>query len=1110
MLSIKALKLTDENYYLDPAEDYYFGGLEPPGKWIGGGCKHLGLSGTVTRDAFRRLFRGYHPLGGGSPEDPPEQRIALVQNAGKDDRQPGWDLTFSAPKSVSVIWSQASPEMRERIEELHHEAIKSTFDFVEENFAYSRTGKAGRGDPVKVKLAVSVFENGTSRAVEPLLHSHAIAHNVGVDASDPENPKYRTIISKHFYKHKMLSGAFYRAKLAHLMHAGFGFEAERKRNEFDIRGVPQELIDAHSTRRHELVADLEKRGASGAKAAEEAALRTRKKKKQHFPREMLFPEWQKTNALFGFDTAAVERLVRPQSTDYAQFVPKILKRATKTISRNRSHFTLYEFLREALYEAPQYGVPPELVVEAAHKYLNESRKIIPIPTQNRYTTEATLREEVALLDAAAKLARRSGVQVNDSILFDVIARHSKLNEQQQAAIKHITQGNGSIRIVQGYAGVGKTTMLRAAVEAWKDAECNVVGACFTGAAAQKLQDEIGIPCDTINMTLSDFTSDWSDSAKRYLQHTAKQFARAARRKRTFKFGKSKRPNINKRTIVLLDEAGMINTRHMRMLAEWVEENNATLVLVGDPAQLAAIEGGSPLQSLSKRVGCKEVTKIQRQQDEWALSAAHFMATGRIGEALALYEKRNLVNVDDDMDQAMHRLIDEWADFAYDWPQGAAILTLTNKQVEKANHLAQQKRIDKGVLDPKNSHTIFSHNKRIGKTYKSNVHINDRVVFTETNRTYNVWNGNAGTVVGFTHYKSVLKPALKVRLDNGSIVTVPLSFRHIRLGYASTVHRAQGATIPVVFVLLGGSGQNLPTSYVQGTRSEFATRFYTERALYDQLRQDIEDSPLVSEMERKVDLSLASDLFTPILDSAPHREPLIDQVLDHAVRHLAAGEGRSLIITPTAAEAAAINKRCDEINYAMAQVDSETKRKLAQTQRNTSPHRILLESARLQKEQQALSMHQQRTHAVAQQQEMPKPGVEEHDYSASDAEVLERLQRLRAMSQHEAAASRCKVQNAYILPPDTDYITTAPYSATHYEYSHTWSPTVFDIPASNNSYGVQAQNSFLFTQQQQMASDWQQKMAQVNQASPWHTQQQQYLSQLVGPADHRQTLYQYRI
>jgi hypothetical protein len=259
------------------------------------------------------------------------------------------------------------------------------------------------------------------------------------------------------------------------------------------------------------------------------------------------------------------------------------------------------------------------------------------------------------------------------------------------------------------------------------------------------------------------------------------------------------------------------------------------------------------------------------------------------------------------------------------------------------------------------------------------------------------------------------------------------------------------------------------------------------------------------MEREVDLSLASDLFAPVLANAPNREALVDQVLEHSVRHLAAGAGRSLIITPTAAEADAINKRCAEINYAMAQVDTETKRKLANSQHNASAHRTLLENARLQQERQSQSSRQ---HALRRERDIPKPAVEEHTDTSSDAEVLERLQRLRAISQQEALTARCAVQNAYILPPDTSCITASPYTATHYEYSQVWSPTVFDTAISNNTYGVQAQNSFLFTQQQQMASDWQQKMVQVNQATPWHVQQQQYLSQLVGTTRH--TLYQYRI
>ena len=1156
MLSIKALKLGDEDYYLDLAEDYYFGGTEPAGQWIGGGCKYLGLSGKVNRDAFKRVFRGYHPHDGGGPEAP-DQWIPLVQSAGKPNHQPGWDLTFSAPKSFSVMWSQAPEEIRKEFEDLHFEAVKSAVDFVELNFAFSRTGKAGHGGLVPVKLVVSAFEHGTSRAVQPQVHFHALAHNIGVDDRDPTHPKFRTIVSKLLYQHKMVSGAFYRAKLAHLMHAKYGFKAERKRNEFDFIGVPEDLLDAHSTRSKEIAADLDKRGASGAKAAEQSALLTRRKKgKKQFPREMLFPEWQKTNAMYGFDARSLNSLIRPPKAnyDYARFLPKILKQASKDISRNRNHFTIYEFLREALYAAPEFGVSPDLLLDAVEKYLHDSPDIIPIPFQNRYTTKAILKQEMALLNAVKKLKARKGTHVTDKILSSVLARHSRLNEQQRAAVKHLTQGDAAIRIVQGYAGVGKTTMLRAAVEAWKQQGYSVVGACFTGAAAEQLQAEIGIPCDTITMTLADLNSEWSDYAMRYLKHTARQLMRAARKKSTYLFGKPKRPKINRKSIVLLDEAGMINTRHMRMLTEWAETHNATIALVGDPAQLAAIEGGSPLQSLSNRVGYAEVTEIQRQKDEWARTAAHCMATGKIAQAMSLYAERNLVTVRPDMEQAMMELIEQWTHYAYDRPERAAILALTNKQVQQANELAQQRRLEKGVLDPKKSRRIVSQDKKTGKSYKSQVHINDRVVFRQTNRTYKVRRGNVGTVIGFTHYKGLHRPAIRVRLDKGAIVTVPLSFRHIRLGYASTVHRAQGDTIPTVFVLAGGPSQNLPITYVEGTRSQEATRFFTDQTLYDELQQDIKESELVAQMQRQVDLSLASDLFTPALANAATRHELVDSVLEHSKQHLAASDGPAVIIAPTKAEAEAINKRCVDINIAMAQIDSDTKRRLAQLYelkarpmpQESTPKRGVSATAQVDWELAAIIKEVHRQDVQQRAESPPKSTLtwpyrwENHPppapsflkstdttwqkdrYRISDHlgnvvyvtlaeyESWNRLMRLRAIDWQEAYAQAKQVQNAYILPVDTESTVTSPYSAARYEPVTITSPTVFQTPIATQSFGVQAQNTFLFTQQQQMAADWQQKMAQVNQQTPWYIQQQQYLNQITSQQKQVEIQHKYGI
>jgi conjugative relaxase-like TrwC/TraI family protein len=210
MLSIKVIKVGSEAYYLDLArEDYYFNGGEPPGQWMGSGCRFLNLAGTVERQAFSRLFNGFHPNANTGPPESPVAK-SLVQNAGDKDRRAGFDLTFNAPKSVSVIWSQSSPAMQKRIEELHNQAIADTLRFMEQTMAYSRTGKAGSGEAVPVKLIAANFRHGTSRAQDPHLHSHLLVMNVAVDATDID--KTRSIEPKPIFKNKMLLGAIYRSR----------------------------------------------------------------------------------------------------------------------------------------------------------------------------------------------------------------------------------------------------------------------------------------------------------------------------------------------------------------------------------------------------------------------------------------------------------------------------------------------------------------------------------------------------------------------------------------------------------------------------------------------------------------------------------------------------------------------------------------------------------------------------------------------------------------------------------------------------------------------------------------------------------------------------------
>ena len=164
---------------------------------MGGGCRVFSLFGKVEAKEFKRFFRGFHPVADdGDPKDGPPSPQMLVQNAGKKNRQDGWDLTFSLPKSISVIWSQADRTLRQQVEQLCEEALEETLMWTEDKFGFSRTGSKGSGKLERAKLSFAVFQHGTSRAGDPQLHWHCLLMNVGYC----EDGKSRSISSKPIYK----------------------------------------------------------------------------------------------------------------------------------------------------------------------------------------------------------------------------------------------------------------------------------------------------------------------------------------------------------------------------------------------------------------------------------------------------------------------------------------------------------------------------------------------------------------------------------------------------------------------------------------------------------------------------------------------------------------------------------------------------------------------------------------------------------------------------------------------------------------------------------------------------------------------------------------------
>jgi len=773
MLSIGAMGHGQGDYYLNLArEDYYLEGGEPPGQWHGDGAARLGLAGAVTREELTRLLEGFHPH-----TDRP-----LIQNAGREDHQPGWDLTFSASKSVSVLWSQASPEVRRVLQDAHLQAVRSALGYLEETAAFTRRGKAGQ-EREPAELVVATFEHGTSRAQDPQLHTHALVMNVCTRADGTTG----TIESKPFYRAKMTAGALYRAELAHQLEARLGLAVERRGPTFEVSEVSSPLIRHFSKRRAEIEEALDAKGHTSAAAAAMATLHTRQAK-EHVPREQLFREWRETGRAFGWGEREAEALLgeavrhRPEAE-----LPTALQTTTERATEQQSWFTQGQFVRLLAEEGQGRGLGAAAVRSGAQEYLANGPEIVRLGVKDRepvYTTHAMLRLEADLLSALDRSKTQETRGVSPSLVENVISSRRSLSEEQAGALRHVTHAGERIRVVAGMAGTGKTTFLSAARMAWELEGFEVHGAALSGKAAKGLSDGAGIRSETLHRTLFDLQNG--------------------------------RLRLNERSIVVVDEAGMVGTRQMRELVALTERTGARLVLVGDARQLQPIEAGGPFAEIQRRLGAAELTEIRRQREEWAREAVHHFAAGDARSGLQAYAERGLLTVAAERRGAMAALVDAWKERGIRAPEEQLIFSGTREEAVVLNRLVQAERAQAGVLGEESLPAPGGGVFRRG----------DRVLFTRKSRLFEVENGDIGEVARI----DATRREFLVRLDSGDQVRIPLEeYDHVRLGYAVTTHKGQGATVERAFVLAGGPMQDREISYVQASRAREITGIFVDQA-----------------------------------------------------------------------------------------------------------------------------------------------------------------------------------------------------------------------------------------------------------------------------------------
>ena len=305
VLSIGKLSAGQERYYLEQAgsrvdvvasvaggvEDYYAGGEEAPGAWVGAGASRLGLSGSVDAAALRTVLAGSLP--GGEP-----LRAAAVKVA-------GFDLTFSAPKSVSVLFGIGDEEVTAAVRGAHDHAVAEALGYLERSAARVRRGAGGTVVLPAEGLVAAAFRHRTSRLGDPQLHTHVLVANL---AHGPDG-RWSALDGRPLYAHARAASLIYQAVLRGRLTRVLGVEWTPVREGIaEIDGVPARTLRAFSRRRAQIEQALRERGLEGPRASEIAALATRHAKSP-VRTETLLEEWRERAAVHGFPAKRISRIL---------------------------------------------------------------------------------------------------------------------------------------------------------------------------------------------------------------------------------------------------------------------------------------------------------------------------------------------------------------------------------------------------------------------------------------------------------------------------------------------------------------------------------------------------------------------------------------------------------------------------------------------------------------------------------------------------------------------------------------------------------------------------------------------------------------------------------
>lgn len=803
-------------------------------RWAGKLAEALGLAGKkVDKDHLLALARGFHPHTG----EP------LCKNAGEEpkivpkldrngnpkldkDGNPltktegghriGFDLTTTPPKSVSIAFALAEGDEKYAILEAHRKAVASALEYLEDKVE-TRRGKAGRDVIGTRGLIVMQADHVGNRNLEMNLHTHSLILGV----SQGEDGDWGTFDAQEIYRHRMASDQVYKNELAmNLRELGYGIEQLRMLDDdgketgmvsFEVAGIDRELIETFSSRRQEI---LDYEAAHGVDR-QAACLATRKHKDEPSPEEM-DRMWKDTMAAINAEQPGriptIEQLKQEGDRAMRRDEDKVI---LERLHEAESYFTDHDLVDRLGQEyMGQLRLPQLLEKVEEFKRSNKLSRIEPakiaeedrgasmgrIHTEERFAAPWMVEWEKEVVHRVASRAQEDEQKVDKQAVDAGIAAYEKrkgftLSGEQRGAVEYITAGSGGVAILEGAAGTGKTTVSDAYSEIFRAEGRRMLGACVSNKAAQKLEEESGMPCLSV----------------------AKMLSLLDRERMTF----------TDRDVLVIDEAGMIPTNETRQLLAHAQQSGCKVVIQGDLMQIQPIGAGSGM-SLAKMaveehaqltenyrqsyVEDKAITGLFYEKDDQgriivpekgSRSRRKTLEMGR--EIFNALDARGCIDDYDNQAQAMEGLVQDYM-ASKTASKDKIVLASSNAEISALNAQIRQALKDEGSL-PTEEVSFKAKDKNKGKAFTLQLARGDRVCFTENDqRNLGVSNGDAGTVERIRMseeggFDLAVRLASNDPKRQGRLIEFNTrDFNYLTHNYATTIHRAQGQSIQEVYHL----------------------------------------------------------------------------------------------------------------------------------------------------------------------------------------------------------------------------------------------------------------------------------------------------------------------